>query len=82
MSGEDVAARLISLLSQKLDLPAEALGLDTSLRDDLGLDSMTLLEVLMEAEERFGVEIEQRVADRFVTVGDVVRFLETVALRR
>jgi acyl carrier protein len=76
MPQQDVAARLISLLAQKLGLPAEGLDLETSLKGDLGLDSMTLLEVVMEAEERFGVEIEQRAADRFVTIGDVVRFLE------
>jgi acyl carrier protein len=72
----DIAARLVSLLAQRLDLPEDELALERSLRKDLDLDSMTLLEILMEVEERFGIEIDQREADRFQTIGDLARFLE------
>ena len=79
MTPEDVAARLVSALSQKLDLPAEDLSFDRSLRDDLGLDSMSLLEVVMDLEEKFGIEINQREAERFKTIGDLARFLQANA---
>lgn len=80
MAQEDVAARLISLLSQKLDLPEEDFSLDQSLREDLDIDSMTLLEIVMAVEERFGIEIDQREADRFKTIGDLAQFLRENAV--
>ena len=61
----------------------EALNLDetqvvstASLKDDLAIDSLDAAELLMELEDQFGVRIDEKHASTFVTVGDIVAFIE------
>ena len=45
-------------------------------REDLGADSLDLVELVMEFEERFGGEISDETAQQIKTVGDVVKYIE------
>jgi len=47
--------------------------------DDLGADSLDVVEVVMSCEEKFNIEIPNQMATKFVTVGDVVAFIKANA---
>jgi acyl carrier protein len=49
---------------------------EARLGEDLGADSLDLVEIVMSCEERFGLEIPDRAAAGLATVGDAVRFVE------
>jgi acyl carrier protein len=76
---DEILSALRALFAKKLDLPEEELTLDKTLRDDLDLDSMTLLELVMEVEVKFGIHLDQREADQWKTIGDLV---QAISLRQ
>ncbi len=43
---------------------------------DLGVDSLDVVELIMALEEKFGIEIPDEQAEKFVNVGDVVKYIE------
>ena len=49
---------------------------ETSIVDELGLDSLDIVEMLMALEEEFGVTIDDTVAEKFTIVKDVVDYIE------
>ncbi|EMH00139.1 acyl carrier protein [Helicobacter pylori GAM210Bi] len=62
---------------------AEQLGIDVSqvtpeakFVEDLGVDSLDIVELIMALEERFGIEISDEQAEKIVNVGDVMRYIE------
>ncbi len=66
------------------ELIAEGLGIDkelvvesASFKDDLQADSLDLFEMVMSLEEEFGVEIPSEDLNQIVTVGDVIKYIET-----
>ncbi len=66
-----------------IDIIAEQLGVDRndvtpekSLVEDLDADSLSMTELIMTFEERFGCEIAQDEAEKLKTVGDVVQYIE------
>lgn len=71
-----IAAFVISALASELKVPAETLTLETSLRRDLAVDSLRLIELGLALEERFGLRIEERDFAQLDTIGDVVAFAE------
>jgi acyl carrier protein len=73
MTQDEILSTLRSIFTKKLDLPEEELTLDTTLRDDLDLDSMTLLELVMEIEIKCSIQLDQREADQWKTIGDLVQ---------
>lgn len=68
--------RIISIITEQLNLEGTEINEDTSLRDDLGADSLDLFEVVMAFEEEFGIEISQESLDEIDTVGDVVEYIK------
>jgi acyl carrier protein len=50
--------------------------MDTAITDDLGADSLDLVEVLMACEDEFDVEIPDEDAEKFKNVGDLVHYIE------
>jgi acyl carrier protein len=72
-SQEEIFSQLRTLLAEKLDLPGEEFTPEKTLRDDLDLDSMTLLEVVMEIEIRFSIHLDQREADQWKNLDDLVQ---------
>ncbi len=45
-------------------------------KEDLGADSLDLIELQMALEEEFGIEIPDEDAEKFVTIGDMVKYVE------
>jgi acyl carrier protein len=68
--------KVIKLVIDQLDVTKEQCVLETSFIDDLGADSLDIVELLMEMEEAFGVEIADEELEKIVTIKDVIDFLK------
>jgi len=75
MSSE-LEEKVIQLVMEQLDVPREKCKLEASFIDDLGADSLDLVELIMEMEEKFGVEIADEELEKIRTIKDVVDFLQ------
>lgn len=72
----DIAAEIRDILVLHLGADEARLTDDARLVEDLGADSLDVIEIVMSCEERFCIDIPNRVAGRLATVGDAVRFIE------
>jgi len=64
------------LIAEALNLNEDDIKLESSLKDDLGIDSLDAVELIMELEDAFDVKIEDTEAQAFVTIQDIVTLLE------
>lgn len=71
-----VFEKIVEILCEQLDLDPDRISMDTSITDDLGADSLDLVEVLMSVEDEFEVEVPDEEAEKFKTVADLVRYIE------
>lgn len=74
-----VAERVKKIVVDRLVVAPELVTEDASF-EDLGADSLVVVELVMAFEEEFGVLIPDSAADHLLTVGDAVRFLEKKAI--
>ena len=65
-------------LAQQFELDPEAISLETNLIDDLGADSLDVVELIMSLEDEFGVNISDEDAAQLYTVGRIVDYLENL----
>ena len=72
----DVIERVKKIVVERLDVDAEKVNEKASFIDDLGADSLDLVELVMAFEEEFGIEIPDDVQEQIGTVGDAVRFIK------
>ena len=68
--------RIIEILARKAVMPQERIVVETELENDMGLDSLDKVEACMELEEEFDINITDESMDIFVTVGDIIDFVE------
>ena len=68
--------KVIKLVMEQLDVTKEECVLEASFIDDLGADSLDVVELLMEMEEAFGVEIADEELEKISTIKDVIDFLK------
>ncbi len=66
------------ILMDELQIDENEITLDAELSGDLGINSIELADLVMMCEEQFGVEISEDAANEFLTVGDVVKYLESL----
>lgn len=67
--------KVIELVMKQLDLTREECVPEASFIDDLGADSLDLVELIMEMEEAFGVEIADEELEKIRTIQDVIDFI-------
>ncbi len=65
-----------SVLAQQFELDPESITMDTNLIDDLGADSLDVVELIMSLEDEFGIAISDNDATQLYTVGRIVDYLE------
>ena len=68
--------KVINIIVEQLDVTKEECVLEASFIDDLGADSLDIVELLMEMEEAFGIEIADEELEKIVTIKDVIDFLK------
>jgi acyl carrier protein len=76
MSADDVQTDFVAIVEEVADLPTEEIRPDRALRADLGVDSLSLVEIVVATEERFGVRIPDEDAKQLRTVADYVSYVE------
>jgi acyl carrier protein len=74
-SADEIRAGLASILEEVADVKADDVADDKSFTDDLDVDSLSMVEVAMAAEERFGVKIPDDELPKLKTVGDAVNYI-------
>lgn len=72
----DKAERVKKIVMEHLGVDADKVTDNASFIDDLGADSLDTVELVMAFEEEFGIEIPDDAAERILTVGDAVKFIE------
>ncbi|MDR1338988.1 MAG: acyl carrier protein [Prevotellaceae bacterium] len=72
----DVAAKVKSIIVEKLAVDENEVTTTASFTNDLGADSLDIVELIMEFEKEFGVSIPDEDAEKIVTVGDAVAYIE------
>ncbi len=75
-STEEIRSSLADIVNDLAGVAVEDVQLDKSFVDDLGVDSLSMVEIIYECEERFGVEIPDEDAKNLKTVGDAVAYIE------
>lgn len=68
--------KMKSIIAEHLNCEEDTIGLESSLKDDLGADSLDLFELVMALEEEYGIEISSDEMPELDTVGDVIEFLK------
>ena len=71
--------RLKSILVEELSLNPDDVVPSAELANDLGINSLDLADLVLLCEDEFGVDFGDEVQNQFITVGDVVDFLEANA---
>ncbi|MFQ5971043.1 MAG: acyl carrier protein [Alphaproteobacteria bacterium] len=72
----DIAERVKKIVVEHLGVDGSKVRENASFIDDLGADSLDTVELVMAFEEEFGCEIPDDAAEKILTVGDAVSFLE------
>lgn len=78
MAEKETFDRIRNIIVEQLGVDPADVTMEAHFRDDLEADSLDLVELIMAFEEEFGGEISDDEAQKIVTVGDAVRFLDTV----
>jgi acyl carrier protein len=72
----DTADRVKKIVVEHLGVEADKVAPDASFIDDLGADSLDIVELVMAFEEEFGVEIPDDAAEKIGTVGDAIKYID------
>jgi acyl carrier protein len=66
------------LLCEQLDVEEDAVTMDANIIDDLGADSLDVVDLVMSLEDEFNAEIPDEEVETMKTVGDIVKYLENM----
>lgn len=73
--------KVITIIMEQLDVTKEECKLEASFIDDLGADSLDLVELIMAMEENFGVEIADNELEKIRTIQDAIDFLKSKGIQ-
>jgi acyl carrier protein len=68
--------KLKPIIADQLGVKIESIRLESSFKDDFEADSLDMVDLTMEIEDEFAIEISDKVAATLQTVGDVVNYIE------
>ncbi|QDU96000.1 acyl carrier protein [Lignipirellula cremea] len=72
----NTAERVIDIVAEQLGVEKEKITPETSFVDDLGADSLDTVELVMELEEEFDINIPDDAAEKIQTVGQAIEFID------
>ena len=73
----EVLERVTKIIVDRLGVEEAEVTLESSFKDDLGADSLDVVELVMELEDEFGMEISDDDAEKISTVGDAVNYIKS-----
>ena len=76
MNQEEIFDKVKEIIIEQLGVAETAITMEASFIDDLGADSLDIVELIMALEEEFDLEIPDSDAEKVVTVGDVVDYIK------
>jgi acyl carrier protein len=68
--------KIREIIIDELGVDESVITMDTNLVKDLEADSLDAVDIIMSIEEKFGIEIPDEEAEKFETVGDIVRYVD------
>jgi acyl carrier protein len=72
----DTFERVKKIIVDRLGVDEAEIKEEASFKDDLGADSLDVVELVMELEDEFDLEISDEDAEKITTVGDVIKYIE------
>ncbi|MCD1257863.1 acyl carrier protein [Paenibacillus athensensis] len=73
----DVLDRVKKIVVDRLGVEESEVNLEASFKEDLGADSLDVVELVMELEDEFDLEISDDDAEKITTVGEVVNYIQS-----
>ena len=67
------------ILAEQLDIDIDSITENTDIAEDLGADSLDVVELMITIEEEYGITVDEEQVRGFVTVGDVAAYIEAKA---
>ena len=74
---DEVSSKVKKIVADHLGIEEAKVNDDSSFIDDLGADSLDTVELVMAFEEEFGSEISDSEAEKILTVGDAIKFIDS-----
>ena len=78
MTMDEIFKTMQDLIAEQFAIDTDEIGMDSSFVDDLGADSVDLMELVMAMEEEFDVEIPDEEAEKIVTVQNAIDFVAKI----
>ncbi|CAM2938855.1 MULTISPECIES: acyl carrier protein [Dermacoccus] len=75
-SEQEILAGLAEIVNEETGIDASSVQSDKSFTDDLDIDSLSMMTIVVNAEEKFGVRIPDEEVKNLVTVGDAVNYIK------
>ncbi len=72
----DTYSKVVAIISEQLGISERTVSRDSDVVNDLGADSIDIVQLLMTMEDEFGVTVAEDEADKLKTVGDIVELIE------
>lgn len=76
MNPDAILEKVKGVIVDQLGVEADVIALDTSLLDDLGADSLDIVEIIMALEVEFDMQIPDTEAEKISTVGDIIEYIK------
>jgi acyl carrier protein len=77
MTKEEILSRIQEMIAETLEIDGSTVTEATSIVDDLGADSISIMEFTLALEDEFNLEISDEDAENIRTIGDVVNYVES-----
>lgn len=76
MAKEEIFDKLKELVVDQLGVEEDEVTMEATMQDELGADSLDLVDLVMSVEEEFGVKVADEDLENIKTVGDIVNYIE------
>ena len=72
----DIAEKVKEIISQQLDVDMAVIKEESAITDDLGADSLAVVELVLAFEEQFDIDVPDEDAEKIRTVGDAIKYIK------